>query len=42
MTLLAEKGWLLIRNPKTLVAKVFRETNGGFLEANLGNKPSYA
>jgi hypothetical protein len=42
---LAKKGWRLLSNLDTLVAKNFWEKyypQGTFLEANLGRKPSYA
>ena len=45
LALLAKQGWRLLQQPNTLVATIFREkyySQGIFLEASLGRKPSYA
>jgi hypothetical protein len=43
--LLAKQGWRLLQNPDSLTAKIFEAKyyeNSSFLEASLGNRPSFA
>ena len=43
--MLAKQGWHLIHHPETLMAKIMQAKyypNGNFLEANIGQNPSYA
>jgi hypothetical protein len=45
LALLAKQGWRLMQNSETLVGRIFQEKyyrGKGFLEANLGTRPSFA
>jgi hypothetical protein len=45
LAILAKQGWCLIQNPETLMAKIMRAKyypNSNFLEADIGQNPSYA
>jgi hypothetical protein len=44
MAMVAKEGWHIMINPNTLVARIFKAQyfpHSSFLEANLGNNPSY-
>jgi hypothetical protein len=44
MAMVAKQGWHIMMNPGTLVARIFKARyfpHSSFLEANVGNNPSY-